>query len=99
MTPEELIGKGIENIEKYGHRKGHYGSKEEGFCAIGSMRTVQGIDWKTFHDASERMRRAVITTPGFKLQEAYTDPVPSFNDDPATTAEDVILMMKEAATA
>lgn len=38
MTPEEIIEKGIENIEKYGHIKGTYGAENVGFCAVGSMR-------------------------------------------------------------
>ena len=98
MTPEELIEKGIENIEKYGHHKGHFGSREEGYCAIGAIRAAAwSQDWDTFYEAGERMRAAVKTMPGFACQEGYTDPVPSFNDDPATTTEDVILMMKKAA--
>lgn len=37
MNVADLIEEGIENLRKYGWIRGALGSKEEGFCAVGSF--------------------------------------------------------------
>lgn len=98
QTPEQLIEAGIENIEKYGHFTGFFGSREEGFCAVGSIRAACQAprDWETYC-AAERKLSEAIKASGYTLWSSeYTAVIPAFNDDPAHTKEDVILMMKRA---
>jgi hypothetical protein len=104
MTPEQIIEGGIEAIQTYGHRKDSYGSTVEGFCAMGSIchafamaRQLADADYGSLGEAQNRLR-ATLHASGYRIPagHSYTDNVPAFNDDPATTAEDVILMMKKA---
>jgi len=109
VTPEDILEAGIENLEKYGHIKGHYGITGEGFCAHGAMRwaasgqagvyliNLRDVDGADAYDQAVRRLDALIRKeiPGIP---AMNDAIVHFNDAPETTTEDVKLMMKRAIT-
>lgn len=79
--------------------------REQPACALGSIARVSGkVTTAGFVEENTLDREVVIRLANTIVQhtglwnECYSDAViASFNDDPSTTAEDVILMMKRAA--
>lgn len=108
MTPQEVLEKAAANIAEHGHQKGTYGSRQHGFCAIGAIRYA-ATDGYGVHlaDLSATKTQDVATKAEAMLilelaKGGWRCPVemslvPTFNDDPHTTPEDVMLMMKRAA--
>lgn len=109
MTPQEVLEKAAANIAEHGHCKGEYGSLQRGFCALGAIRyaaTGTGVYRRDLNAAkthdlvnqAELMLVLELAKDGWRCGESLSL-VPMFNDAEATSAEDVMLMMKRAAHA
>lgn len=113
MTPEETLAKAADDLATHGHAKETFyaSSGEQPWqtapaCALGAIARVTGYASKRqgiVRDeifASEAVKKLAATIRA--KVGAYADAdnyctVTGYNDDNHTTAEDVILMMKEAA--
>jgi hypothetical protein len=85
----QILADAVGVIERYGHAKGTLGSCKEGFCAVGAV--LHAMD----------VLRAQLFEDGVPPEECATEvewvSIPGWNNNPATTVEDVILAMKKAA--
>lgn len=108
MTPQEVLVKAAAAIAEHGHIKGGYGSIHSGFCAVGAIRYAAcgGTLLSKVHDANadEVVQAAELLlveelegSGEYRWAPSVEVVVPLFNDANATTAEDVMLMMKRAA--
>lgn len=111
MTPQETLFKAADIIEERGHAKGYYATNDGRVCAIGAMRLATGgkitpfrggvtVSNYDFVDVSEGIRvmgkylRDHAEDYGYSV---FSDAVHRWNDDPNTTAEQVIDVMRKAA--
>jgi hypothetical protein len=103
----QILADAVGVIERYGHAKGTLGSCKEGFCAVGAVLHAMDPQWRksgtsldSANDAMDLLR-AQLFEDGVPPEECATEvewvSIPGWNNNPATTVEDVILAMKKAA--
>lgn len=109
MTPEETLLAAANDMAEHGMCKGTFfagpfssgqstAERQGAACAMGSIARVSNSLEDIAHNAATRKLAATIvnripSTPGL----ISYDVVSNYNDNPSTSAEDMILMMKEAA--
>jgi len=113
VTPEEILAKAAEDIAIHGHAKEKFYSSTsyEGWqtapaCALGAIARVTGYASKSqgivreeiFESEAAKKLAATIRgkVDGFSVADDYQT-ITGYNDHKDTTAEDMILAMKEAA--
>lgn len=107
MNVAEALAAGIEEAQKRPHHKGEFLNHidGQGVCMLGAVQAGVGMPLKVheglmfFDDGSEEQQKvftAAWTALDRHAKARRVKSVPTFNDDPATSKEDVILFMKEA---
>lgn len=89
---DPILMKAADLIEKHGHVKGHPGSEELGYCAIGAI------------CAADFSFDGMISIPNMfsridLLAKVVSSLVPRWNDAPERTKEEVIAALRLAAVA
>lgn len=108
MTPEEVLLKAADEIARYGLHKGNYALREDPdspVCALGGIkRAVYGSVYGFAVDEKMSVEGAAVLKLENSIKKQGYEPeckqlavIPMWNDEPETTAEDVILAMKKAA--
>lgn len=92
-----ILEKALEVLDERGHHKGNYYDPDSGaVCAFGALNVAVHGE-AACHPFSVKGRRGEVLT---RLADAagvtYTHEIPSWNDDPNTTPEDVKLAFKRA---
>lgn len=113
MTPEEILTKAADDIATHGHAKetfynstGRQDWQTAPACALGAIARVTGYASKTqgivreevfTSEAAKKLAAKIRAKDGrYALADNYGT-ITGYNDDDHTTAEDMILTMKEAA--
>lgn len=93
----ELAHRTIDVLQERGHTKGIYEELDGKVCFIGAMRIASGVDPGELPLIGSEVD-AVYHTLWLVVEEIIgnEDSISSWNDQPETTVEDVILILKHA---
>ena len=101
ITPSEFAEKTAEYISEHGHTKGSYEDPVTGaVCALGAMQKVNAMTEKVnaMTEAYADYHASCFKHVAIKLMQRIGHGyIPSWNDAPERTAEDVILEFKHVA--
>lgn len=94
IKPSDILEAALEIIRTQGHHKGDLEDPETGaVCALGAIN--QAVCGNSKGAAS-----GILTYPATKYLRRYIpeshESIPSYNDDPSTTEEDIYLLFKNA---
>lgn len=111
MDKNEALRRAADYLSRNGHIQGNLYQYNEGApmpsaCALGALRMVAResdggwLQMPTYAEACHRLVEHLRNQGAIPNEYVDIDPsalIPMWNDDPSTTAEDVILAMKMAA--
>jgi hypothetical protein len=99
MTPEQTLQQAADLIAQRGHHKGDYICGDTGaVCALGAIQlAAYGFTLSLFGGTCPPATTDLTLEVTRLLEAEVGDNVPTWNDHPDTTAEDVILALKKAA--
>ena len=104
MNPADILRNAAAYIQKHGWIQGALDNDEGEVCALGAICAVTDRLLRSQPDYCWEEVEGLVRTARFALQlhigcdlNHFGIGIPSWNDDPHTTAEDVILAMKHAA--
>lgn len=85
----EVLETAADIIEKEGWIQNGFGHSRLGYCAVGAIARAEGFDFPTFafEEPSEKALRSYLGVEW----------VPSWNDDPARTKQEVLDALRGAA--
>jgi hypothetical protein len=94
LSPSELLNKAAALIETYGWCQGDYGSKDDGFCALGALGRAAGHRLPALAYHSPNYRGSLLAAHNALDRKLGGNPVFIWNDASNTTKEKVISTLK-----
>lgn len=94
MTPQEILNAAADHIEEYGWQRGGYGQKEEPCCVLGALSVAAASNGASLREA----QAGFYSTRDIVKDQTGVRSVADWNDVIAQDAEEVVAMLRKAAT-